>query len=63
MEKSITIALMVAAAALTVGAVSSRFDAVLGEVFGYGGLLIAVVCGLCVAGIWAIGEIEKERSR
>lgn len=61
MEKSIMIALMVAAVALTVGAVASRFDAVWGEVFGLFGLLVAVVCGLCVAGVWANGEIERER--
>ncbi len=63
MEKGIMIALMVAAVSLTVGAVSSRFDVVLGEAFGYLGLLIAVVCGACVAGLKAIEEIERERSR
>lgn len=61
MEKGIMIALMVAAVSLTVGAVASRFDAVWGEVFGYGGLLVAAVCGACVAGLKAIEEIERER--
>jgi len=63
MEKGIMIALMVAAVSFTVGAVASRFDVVWGEAFGLFGLLIAVICGLCVAGLWAIAEIEKERSR
>lgn len=61
MEKSIMIALMAAAVSLTVGAVASRFDVVWGEAFGYFGLLIAVICGLCVAGLKAIEEIERER--
>ena len=61
MEKSIIYALMIAAASLTVGAVASRFDAVWGEAFGYFGLLVAVICGACVAGVWAMNEIERER--
>ena len=63
MEKGIIKALIIAGLSLTVGAVSSRFDVVLGEAFGYFGLLIAVICGLCVAGLWAMKEIEREQSR
>ena len=63
MEKSIIYALMIATVSLTVGAVASRFDAVWGEAFGLFGILVAVVCGLCVAGLLAIAEIERERSR
>ena len=61
MEKGIIRALIIAVLSLTVGAVSSRFDVVWGEAFGYFGLLVAVICGLCVAGLWAMNEIEKER--
>lgn len=45
------------------GAVVSRFDAVWGEVFGLFGILVAVICGACVAGLWAMKEIEKERCK
>lgn len=61
MEKVIVNALMIAAAFLTGGAVASRFDLVWGEVFGYCGLLIAVLCGIGVFGLWALNEADKER--
>ena len=63
MEKGIIVALMVAAFSLTVGTVVSRFDAVWGEAFGCLGLLIAMVSGLCIAGLCAIEEIEREKNR
>lgn len=61
MKKGIINALMVAAVSLAVGTISSRFDVVWGEAFGCFGLLIALICGLCVAGLWAIKEVERER--
>lgn len=63
MKKTLMCTEMAAAGLLTIGAVAWRFDSLWGEIAGYFGLLLAMICVAAIFAAKAIAELERGKEQ
>lgn len=59
MKKALMCTEMAAAGLLTIGAVAWRFDSMWGEIAGYFGLLLAILCVVAIFAAKAFAELNR----